>query len=403
MIIDIRKLKILPIMMASVLTVQTSVSFNVFSFLRPLSYLTLGLGLLNFSLMMCLFSRRAQMSLLGGVISIYYFLLITFSIIGGTDVKSATYTGIGVWLILLLYNYYKDDCGVLLKTFALTLSICAYANLLLMVLFPSWMFAAEDSNRSFLLGGNYNSLGCRFLCGIVLSMLCIHYGKKWLINALVLSLVSLITLVMVGSMTSLSSIALFLLLCLIPSVRLKKIALVGFFTVYVLFQVFVVFGGEGLYNNELAVYFIRDVLGKDLTFTFRTSMWDAASRVVAESPIIGYGMVDNDWYVTNMSSFAIGPHNFLYAVLIYGGVSLLLVFLCTFAISLKHIVFVLDNSAMILLLGINTLLFMMLMEAYPDFFIMLLLITAYYYPSLRESWIKEPVNNERNISVSIDE
>lgn len=66
----------------------------------------------------------------------------------------------------------------------------------------------------------------------------------------------------------------------------------------------------------MAVYIIEDVLGKDITFTNRTQLWDAAGKKFVESPILGYGFVDKEWYLANMESFAIGPHNFIYSILL---------------------------------------------------------------------------------------
>ena len=42
-----------------------------------------------------------------------------------------------------------------------------------------------------------------------------------------------------------------------------------------------------------------------------------------------------------------------------------------------------DKHANILLMGLFTLLFMMLMEVYPFFFLFILLYTLYYYPTMK--------------------
>ena len=375
--------------MSFLLIVQTSVSFSVFGFLLPVSYAVLLLTIMNFFIMLAIYLREPRMSYFGLAVTLYYFLLITFTFINGTDLQNAVFRAMEVWLLLLLFNYYKHQSGLLLKTIAAAYSVCIYVNLAVMIIFPNWMFAAENAYDSFLLGGNYNSMGCRFLCGIITSMLCINYSRKWLVNTIVISIVSIVTLTIVGSMTSLSSIILFLALSLIPFVKVQKAVLVGFFVSYVLFQVFVVFSGESLHQNELAVYFIEDVLGKDMTFTNRTGMWDAAGRMVAQSPVFGYGLVDKEWYLTRMSTFAIGPHNYIYAVLIYGGVTLLACFIALLVAATRRIFSFLDRSALTLLLGTTTLLFMMLMEVYPDFFLMLLLTLIFFYPELNESWTRE--------------
>ena len=199
----------------------------------------------------------------------------------------------------------------------------------------------------------------------------------------VLSIVSIATLAFVGSMTSLSCILLYIVFCMIPSEKLQKLGSIAFFVFYLLFQCFVVFSGEGLHNNSLAVYIIEDVLGKDITFTNRTRLWDAAGSKFAESPIIGYGWVDTEWYTSEMDSFAIGPHNYIYSVLITGGVTLLSLLIIAIGLVFRRISTKFDKHANILLMGLFTLLFMMLMEVYPFFFLFILLYTLYYYPTMK--------------------
>ena len=68
----------------------------------------------------------------------------------------------------------------------------------------------------------------------------------------------------------------------------------------ILFQILVCFNGKGIENNKFMVWFIEDVLGKDITFTNRTQLWDAALRVIVDSPIWGYGFPDKIWYLSKM-------------------------------------------------------------------------------------------------------
>ena len=325
------------------------------------------------------------MTTLGLVGMIYFMLLITFSLFNATDLRNAFYAAVEVWLPLLLFNYYKHQIGILVKTLAFAFSVCIYVNLALMLLFPDWIFAADDTFDSFILGGNYNQMGCRFLVGIILNMMCIRYGKKWFVNTIAVIIVAISTLLIVGSMTATSTIVIFVLCCLIPSVRMRKAVAVGYFVFYLLFHIFIVFSGESLHNNELAVYIVEDVLGKDITFTNRTGMWDAALRVIADSPLFGYGMVDREWYLANMSSFAIGPHNFVLSLFIYGGVILFLVFWWMVYVAVRRFQGHIDGFGSILLLSIVSLLFMMSFEVYPAYFIMQLLILAYYYPEIQAS------------------
>jgi len=394
MTINFTELPLMQRIMSSILIVQVTVSFTVFGFLQSFSYLALGLTLLNFLIMGCLYIVRKEMSVFGLLSFIFFILLISFSFINNTDYKNAIYRSAEIFLLLMLTNYFKNDLSIFLKTTALTFSLCVYANIGLMLMFPDWMFAAEDAFDSYILGGNYNQMGCRLLCAIVSNFLCIRFGKRWLFNTILVTILSIITLAIVGSTTALSCIGLLTIFCLVPSVKLQKIGVISFFIFYILFQCFVCFPGEGLHNNEIASYIIKDVMGKDLTFTNRTRMWSSAGELFAQSPIIGYGIVDNEWYVSNMDSFAKGPHNFIYGILINGGLVLMFLFIALFIYAVKHLMRYTDKTSVTLMMGITTLLFMMTMEVYPYFFIFYLLTLAYYYPELDNIWQSKKIEKE---------
>ena len=392
MTIDLKNLKLMPSVMCMLLTFQAAVTFNAFGFLMPLSYLTLFLCIFSFLVMVGFFLRHPQITLYELTATLFCVVLIILTTLNATDIKNALYQSIDIWLLLLLFNYYHHNIKLLLESFAFAISACAYINVLMMLLFPDWIFATEDG--SYLLGGNYNQMGCRFITGLILNHLCIKYRKVWIYNTIVFAVVAIFTLAFVGSMTSLSCIILFIVLCLIPSIRLKKWILGSFFVFYLLFHLFVVFSGESLHNNELAVYIVEDVLEKDITFTNRTGMWDAALRIIEKSPLVGYGFVDNDWYLANMSTFARGPHNFVLALLVYGGIFLLPLFIATAFLAIRKISDFIDHTSIKLLLGTMTFFFMMTFEVYPLFFAFFLLTLIFYYPHIQASWTKAIVPTE---------
>lgn len=382
--IQLRRLKSLQAVLLCLLIMWSVVSFNVFAFLQIVSYLVLGLCILGFLVMLCLCLQRPAMSRLDALVTVYFTVLIIVTLLNGTAIKDCIYMSITVFLLLMTLNYFSDNFDISLKVCAATFSLIIYANLAIMLMFPDWMFEAEDTFYSYLLGGNYNQMGGRMLCGIVTNILCLRFSRAWLINVIPLIVVSMITLLLVGSMTSTFCMLLFILFCLVPSKRLLKVGLAAFFVFYLLFQFIVCFSGEGLQNNPVAVYIVEDVLGKDMSFTYRTTMWDAAGKMFAESPLWGYGWVDAEWYQANLSSLAIGPHNFIYSILINGGLILMALFVWVCYETWKRVASNrLDRLYIILLVGIQTWLFMGTMEVYPVFFFVYLALLAYYYPTLK--------------------
>ena len=381
----IEKFKDLPLLQIGILTfliLNVSISFSLFYSLQLFSYLVWAICMLSFAFLSIMSLRKPVINYLDACVLIYLMLLIVFTVMNGTEIKMAIYKSVEVGLFILVLNYWEKP-DIMVKTFATVLSCCVYANLLIMIIYPDWVFAAKDRADCYLLGGNYNQIGGRLIFALVLSLLCTKYHKAWIANLVILSGVSVATLALVGSMTSLSCIILFIVFCLIPSERLQKLCCIGFFLFYMMFQIVVVFSGEDLHNNEFAVYIVEDVLGKDITFTHRTHMWAAAGRKFAESPFIGYGFVDTEWFLSEMDSFAIGPHNFIYNVLLNGGVILIILFLLMFLLVLIRIRTKYDKMANMLFFGLCTMFFMMTMEVYPFFFVFGLFYVIYYYPTMK--------------------
>lgn len=399
MLIRLKGLWMLQVGALAVLLFRTTVTISVFESLQLLSYALLGLSLLLFLFLSAFSMQKPRMTPFGLCIFIYFISLITLSFLNGTDIVHAVLFGTEVGLLLMIFYYFKENLKLSIYTCAIVFSLIIYGNLLYMLIFPEWIYQTKDSFYGYLLGGNYNQMGGRIVCGLATNVLCLQFSKRWLINVIPLFMVAIFTMLLVGSMTSFTCITLYALLCLVPTMGFKKLAVIGLFVAYMIFQIFVVFAGEGLYNNELLAYFVEQVLGKNLTFTYRTSMWASAGEAFSHSPIWGYGEVDTDWYLSNMSSFAIGPHNFIYAVLLRGGIILLGLLVTIFSLSLKQLWKGGINSHSIkLLMAIEVWLVMALMEVYPIFYILYLLTLAYYYPHISEICSKEKESNNTAVS-----
>jgi O-antigen ligase len=316
-------------------------------------------------------------------------LWLTSTIINGNEVKMCFYDGCSLIFIAMACDYYKDRFYMLIVAFALAFSFCTYLNFLYMLAHPElWIIDDMKMDQGYLLGGNYNGMGCRLLCAVGISMACLKYSKWWLLNVIPVALVSIVTLVFVESMTSLTGVLLFLLFCLIPSRKLIKTGIVSLLGIVFLFQVLICFQGKGIEQNPFAVYIIEDVLGKDITFTYRTYLWDAAAKIFVNSPLYGYGYVDRDWYYSHMSAIAMGPHNYIWAVLVTGGILLLaiLTYICFLSFSK---LFTTSDRHVLLIYAVAAVLFlMMLMENYPHLLLFTLLALTYFAP--RSSIVENP-------------
>lgn len=377
---NLNKWVIIPFLMIFLVVVNMSIDINILE-MQTLSYIVLALSLLSFVVLSVFYFRTGTVSRYVAVIILFQLLLFTSTVINGTDVKNSFYTGCSLIFIAIASDYFKDRFHFLVCAFALSFSFCAYLNFFHLLTHPDlWIVDDSKATQGYILGSNYNQMGCRLLCAVGTSIVCLRCSKWWILNVIPVTLVSIVTLAIVRSMTSLTGIFLFLLFCLIPSRKLLKTGIVALMAAVVFFQIFVCFQGKGIENNSLAVWFVEDVLGKDITFTYRTYLWDAASKVFVNSPIYGYGLVSGDWYYSHMSSFAKGPHNFIWGILIYGGILLLALF--TY---ISYMVFIklpaTNDRSVLLIYAISAVMFtMMVMEVYPIPFIITLLTLAFFAP-----------------------
>ena len=352
------------------------------------SYLSLAIILASLIAILPLQLRNGYITMYGALNLAAMTMLIGMTIVNVQDIKNCIYHACTIFLYLLLLCYYTKRFKFILVCFALALSFCIYINFFHMLVHPELWFMGKSVSKEaggYLLGGSYNQMGIRMVVAIGINLLCTHYSRKWLFNIIPLIIICIISLALVGSMTSLSGIIILAILCTIPSIRLQKVGIFALFIIFLLFQIFVVFSGKGLESNELAVYIVEDVLHKDITFTHRTDMWDSAIRVITESPIWGYGYVDGVWFKSNMSSFALGPHNMILAFLIFGGTILLALYIAILYKAFKSIApYINERSTLLLLAAMITSWFMALMEMYPFTIMFLMPAVAYYYGRSRK-------------------
>jgi O-antigen ligase len=96
--------------------------------------------------------------------------------------------------------------------------------------------------------------------------------------------------------------------------RLTLIAFVGFFDILcTVVPLASIMGGEMFF-------------GRDLTFTGRTYIWNLATNLIAQSPIIGHGFMTSDVIAGYLGGYST-PHNEFLLVLMYGGCIALVLFI----------------------------------------------------------------------------
>ena len=333
-----------------------------------------------------LLGRQRTICLFDFYVLMFVFTLEGISLMNGTDWKNWLYATLSISAYIFIFNYYQERYRTLILAILCVLSIAVYCQLYQCITHPDmWLIEESKDNHGFILGGNYNQMGSRLIIALTAGMLSVRYSKWLWLNLVPLFISSFAILFMVRSMTALSCLFLFLMVFLIRNKRLLSLGAMGMYIGIILFQVIVCFSGTGLENNDLARWLIVDVLGKDMTFTYRTHMWDSALRVFVESPIWGYGFVDSEWFVTHMSSFAIGAHNYILNTMVYGGILLLALYFVIVVKSISRLIRINDIYSMKLIAAFGVMSIMMLFEVYETPLVFLMLTIMYYYPGQEPS------------------
>lgn len=376
-------LKILPGLLMFVFAAQTAINLNAFD-LQIVSYAIFALMLLG-SLISFYFLVRQRTLTFNDLVTILFMMVVGLSSMAhGTDIKTwLLYMTTAVCLLRFIFNFYQHNLTPLIIGLAVGFSLGIFLQIGQLILNPSlWIIEDEKEVGNYVLGDNYNQIGIRLILALVLNFLCVKINKMFYLLLIPCAIVCIAIPLIVGSMTAVTGVIIFLLICLIPTSRLRRLATGGLFVAIALFQILVCFNGTGIEHSETAVWFVEDVLGKDITFTYRTQMWDSALRIIADSPLFGYGYPNADWYRANMSSLAIGPHNLIFATLIYGGVITFGLYIYLLVRSTLNAAIVHDFTGDCLVVAIAVISLMMLMEAYPIPLVFCLLILSEYYPQL---------------------
>lgn len=389
--IDLKKLSAIPALMMFVFAAYISISFNAIE-MRSASYLLLGMMLLTFLGTCYLLVREHTIPLMAVIFFTFILMVELMSVITDLAWKEWIYSAVSVLMILTLFHYYRDDIRPLILGAAVGFSLAVYMQLYQCVTNPElWLVADAKNTSGYVLGDNYNGIGCRIICAFVANVLCLKITKWWWVNIIPFVASSFAILFMVQSMTSLASMFLLVVLCLIPHVLFQRLCAFVVFIASILFEVFICFQGKGIENNDLARWFIVEVLGKDVTFSLRTEKWDAAFRLFTESPIWGYGFPTGQWYYANLSSQAMGPHNFLLGLMLFGGVIGVGLFFWAVYLAYKRLLSCQDRFSNIILATSAVFCVMMLMECYAIQYPILIVVLAYYYLEFENATRKRDV------------
>lgn len=310
-----------------------------------------------------------------GLLLLYSVIIFLITALKGGDLVVLASHFMNVAILWVLFKlYYRNEPVLFLKCSSIVLSIFAYVNFILTLLFPNGLMSSK-----FLLGGNYNQMGAILLLTMVVHAVYCQLKGRYDFNMFSLVVVSLITVLFVGSMTSSVSLILFSLFLLIAKSRISHLLFNVFFVSVVLMNIGLLVLQISI-ENSYVVYFIEDVLHKDLTFSGRVSIWIEAVDMISRSFLFGYGMRSMEWYDFHFN--ALTPHNFIISLFLKGGIVIFLLFALLVGVAVNRARIYNNNIIDIVMMSSCILLLMMTMETYPIFIVFFLMFMMYFAPTV---------------------
>ncbi len=281
-------------------------------------------------------------------------------------------SGIKTLIIVLIPCFVFSHCYEKNKEQAINV-FSGYLNILLLINFLSQVIFPNGITKRISLYGNVggvwflgvnNSMIAFGMAALVMNLIRYEQNKKK--RYIIVSVLIIISVILDRSATASVGTAIFLLTYLfkkssyIPMDIKKKInanslAIVAFVTVLC----FLVLGNINLFSG-----IIVGILGKDLTLTTRTGVWEKVKDAIAMRPVFGYGFPYIDLF---RKSFGVShQHDFYLHVLFQGGFCSLFAF--CFFLNLARKQLIRDNSMVnqIISAGIFAYLIMFITEVYDE-------------------------------------
>lgn len=275
-----------------------------------------------------------------GLYELAWFLLASWivltTITHSADVSSALRLGSKIILPLLFFSAFQDDFRFVLRVVYVVLGILVVANFITIIAYPNGMYVTGVTNLAYenwLLG--FKNKHIVFYLPLMLATFALieTEGVTWDKVAVLCSIVfsSLLT----GSSTTIVCMALLVVLSFIPFFReryhlfnARTYLVVGL----ILFLLVV------LLRAQEGISAVVELLGKDMTFSNRTFLWDTALHQIASSPLTGHGYLSLDLrHLIYVSQSVMSAHDQLLEYAVVGGYVLVALYLMANIILAKRL------------------------------------------------------------------
>jgi O-antigen ligase len=235
-----------------------------------------------------------------------------------------------ITMCLIFSLWLEKNPGLLIDCFSV-FELLIYINLLTILCYPEGLYRSELYTANWFLG--YKNPQIRTILPVLSISLIKSYKEygKLKLRAILLLLSSAITFYLTSSATSLIGIGIFLIgLFLFHTKKGRLPRLLNLrnimILVVILFVIVVMLKKQSMFS-----YIVENVLGRDLTFTYRTDVWDMSLDRIKLKPLWGYGYLTGRNFIEifgrNVYSH---PHNYIMYNMMIGGICLVAIQLVGF-------------------------------------------------------------------------
>lgn len=248
-------------------------------------------------------------------------------------------------ILALIIKKYSNNIVMMTNVMMVHFECCIYINFITMLVCPSGFF--DFSSKIYMSVGletEYWFLGVAnyfprwFIPGLTIAWLYRYFNKKN-VRCYLLTVIMLLSLLIKSSATCLVGFGVFLLFLLFPLIKkilrpklIMLIAVVG--------VIYIVFMQKFDFLNPI----IEGVLGKDMTFSNRLIIWKNAISAIANNPIQGYGIMNENEISRILGKFpsfvwegATHCHDEILQIMFCGGIIGLFLYVMIFWKSLNSI------------------------------------------------------------------
>lgn len=265
-------------------------------------------------------------------IELAYICIIISTFINGRSIQDAIASFIPSMAMLMFFDFclHETTYPVFLRVIKSTLLVMVVINFISIIAFPSGMYFKDGYSANWILG--YKNVHVRYIIPCValfMGMRLSRYENLSVWNY-ILATIGVISCVFARSSTGVIGSVVFVSLVIIDNnkgritKRIFRFLLNPVFIIIIILTMYYVIL-EG--NTSFLGGVIRKYFGKDLTFTGRIFIWARCFECISKNPIFGVGYLNSSVFYSMINVGAgAHPHNYLIAILFYGGIVSLIIF-----------------------------------------------------------------------------